>query len=174
LAAALLCVAVTRSVEAKVFHTQEEALALAFPTADRTEKHTFILTPEQRERIEARARGALETRLVTLYTGWRGDEVLGYAHIDVHTVRTKSEGLMIVLDAAGRVRSLRVLAFHEPAEYLPAGRWYEQFRGKTLKDGLRVGRDIHGIVGATLSSRAATKGVRRMLAYYEVLIRPPN
>ncbi len=37
---------------------------------------------------------------------------------------------------------------------------------------LRVGRDVHGVVGATLSARAAADGVRRMLAYWEVLLRP--
>jgi Na+-translocating ferredoxin:NAD+ oxidoreductase RnfG subunit len=34
-----------------------------------------------------------------------------------------------------------------------------------------VGSDIHAIVGATLSARAATRGVRRALALYEVLVR---
>jgi hypothetical protein len=65
-----------------------------------------------------------------------------------------------------------VLAFHEPLDYLPTGSWYDQFVGKSGQDGLRVGRDIHGVVGATLSARAAADGVRRMLAYWEVLLKP--
>lgn len=168
---AVVCAAAAPGAEAKVFYTQQQALALAFPTADRIEKRTYILTKAQVSRIESHARSALETQLVTIHTGWLGDEVLGHAHIDVHSVRTKPEGLMVVLDPAGGVRSVRVLAFHEPHDYLPAGRWYEQFHGATLDDGLRVGRDIHGIAGATLSARATTKGVRRALAYYRVLIR---
>ena len=160
--------------DAKVFYSRQEAIALAFPAADRVEKRTFILTPEQTERIEERSRSPLETKLVTLYTGWKDGRVQGYAHIDVHTVRTKPEGLMVVLDAAGKVRSLRVLAFHEPQDYLPTKRWYAQFEGKSLGDSLRLGRDVHGVAGATLSARATTRGVRRALAYYEVLIRPQS
>lgn len=157
-------------VDAKLFHSQVEAVQLAFPNGERVEKKTYILTSEQVERIEKQARSKLESKLVTIYTGWAGDSVTGYAHIDVHDVRTKPEGLMVVLDPEGRVRSVRVLAFHEPLDYLPAGRWYEQFDGKAKDDHLRVGGDIHGIVGSTLSARAATKSVRRALAYYEVLI----
>ena len=70
------------------------------------------------------------------------------------------------------MRSVRVLAFHEPLDYLPTERWYAQFEGKRAEDRLRVGGDIHGVVGATLSAQAASDGVRRMLAYYEVLLRP--
>jgi Na+-translocating ferredoxin:NAD+ oxidoreductase RnfG subunit len=173
-AALALLVLQSSSADAKVFYSRQQALDLAFPEADRIEKRTFILTSEQVEQIEKRARSSLDTKLVTLYTGFKNGGVMGYAHIDVHTVRTKSEGLMVVLDSQGRVRSLRVLAFHEPLEYLPTERWYRQFDDKSLVEPLRVGRDVHGIVGATLSARAATRGVRRTLAYYDILIRPES
>jgi len=155
---------------AKVFHSQQEALALAFPHADRVDSKTHILGEKQVTAIESLSRSVVETRLVTIYTGWRGDELLGYAHIGVHTVRTKAEGLMIVLGPHGVVREVRILAFHEPLEYLPQKRWYLGFAGKTGADGVRVGRDIDAVAGATLSTRAAAEGVRRMLAYWKVLL----
>jgi Na+-translocating ferredoxin:NAD+ oxidoreductase RnfG subunit len=157
--------------DAKVFYSQEEALKLAFPDADRVEKETHILSAAQSGRIEKLARSSIGSRLITIYTGWKDGVRIGYAHIDVHTVRTQPEGFMVVLDPQGEVRSLRVLAFYEPLEYMPAERWYGQFNGKTLAEKLRVDRDIHGVVGATLSARAAADGVRRALAYYDVLIR---
>ena len=49
-------------------------------------------------------------------------------------------------------------------------RWYGQFGQKSLADALRVGGDVHGIVGATLSAQATTAGVRRALALYAVLL----
>ena len=129
-----------------------------------------MLADDQVERIERIARSPLESRLVKVYTGLRDGRVLGYAVIDVHNVRTLPEAFMVVLDPQGAVRSLRVLAFHEPLEYLPRERWYEQFGSKSLAEPLRVGGDIHGVVGATLSARATTRGVRRALALYEVLV----
>jgi Na+-translocating ferredoxin:NAD+ oxidoreductase RnfG subunit len=154
----------------KVFHSQSEALALAFPDAERVESRTFVLDDEQTARIEALSRSAVDSRLVKIYTGMRDGAVLGYAVIDVHTVRTHPEAFMVVLTPDGAVRTLRVLAFHEPLDYLPNGRWYQQFDRKTANEPLRVGGDVHGIVGATLSARATTRGVRRALAFYQVLI----
>jgi len=158
-------------VGAKVFYSQQEALALAFPEADRVDRKTHILTDAQVESIQSQARVKLESRLVAIHTAWRGGELLGYAHIDVHTVRTKPEGFMVVLAPDGAVRSVQILAFYEPLDYLPTSRWYDRFMGKSKADRLRLGRDIDAVSGATLTARAATEGVRRALAYYEVLLR---
>jgi Na+-translocating ferredoxin:NAD+ oxidoreductase RnfG subunit len=169
---AVLCFASADVVSAKVFASQEEALAEAFPTASRIDRQTVLLRKKDAAKISAITHEEVKTRVVVLHTAYKDDELLGFAHIDVHNVRTKPEALMIVLTPAGSVRSVRMLAFHEPLDYLPTARWYAQFIGKSARDGLRVGRDIHGVVGATLSAQAAVDGVRRMLAYWEVLLRP--
>jgi hypothetical protein len=160
----------TPSVQAKVFHSRSEAIDLAFPGADRVDARTYVLTDDQVSQIEGIAQADLDTKLVKLYTGWKGGKVVGYAFIDLHRVRTLPEAFMVVLTPDGVVRTLRVLAFHEPLDYLPADRWYTQFDEKKLGEPIRVGRDIHGVVGATLSARATTRGVRRALALYEVLV----
>ncbi len=160
------------TAEAKVFQARQEALEQAFPDADRIEKDTIILSQDQVTAIESAARAAVHTKLITIFTAWKGDEVLGYAHIDVHTVRTHPSALLVVWLPDGTVRSVRILAFHEPLDYLPAEKWYAQFEGTDGDDKLRVGGDIHGVVNATLSTRVAAASVRRALAYHAVLIAP--
>lgn len=164
---AALCAA---EAGAKVFHTQKQALALAFPDAERIEDETFVLSGEQARRVEELARAPLETRVVRIWRGLREGRVQGYAMIDVHTVRTHPEAFLVLLSPQGSVRSVRILAFHEPQDYLPSERWYRQFDAKSLEDALRVGGDVHGIVGATLSAQATAAGVRRALALHRVLI----
>ena len=156
----------------KVFLSRSEALELAFPDALRVESRTFVLTDEQAERIEALAKAPLDSRLVTVYTGVGEEGVLGHAFLDIHEVRTMAEALLVVLSPRGEVRNLRLLAFHEPEEYAPSPRWLEQFESRSLSARLRVGADIHGIAGSTLTSRAVTRAVRRAGALYEVLLRP--
>jgi len=162
------------SADAKVFHDQKEALALAFPDADRIEEKLVVLSAEESERITKLAGADLSTEIVRIYSGWRGSELQGYAYIDVHTVRTMPEAFMVVLAPDGTVRSLRVLAFYEPLDYKPTERWYHQFDGVAPGSRLRVGQDIHGILGATLSARAVADSVRRVQAFYQVLIAGPR
>lgn len=171
-AASIIGLCSAGAVSAKVFASQEQALSEAFPEATRFDRQTIILRKEDAAKIRAITHEKVQSKVIVLHTAYREDELLGYAHIDVHNVRTKPEALMIVLDPTGTVRSVRVLAFHEPLDYLPGNRWYLQLVGTSLRDRLRVGQDIHGVAGATLSARAATDGVRRMLAYWQVLLRP--
>jgi transcriptional regulator of nitric oxide reductase len=165
-----LAVLLSSASPATVFYTQKTAFALAFPEATRVDSQTFILTEEQAEQIERAGRSELPTRLVTIHRGWKDETLLGYAHIDVHTVRTKPEALLVVLSPNAEVTDTRVLAFHEPLEFMPAGSWYEKFIGRGWNSDLRVGFDVDAVTGATLTTWATVDGVRRMLAYYQVLL----
>jgi len=158
------------AVQAKVFHSREEALALAFADAERVENKTFFLTDVEAQRVAALAATPVDSKLATFHAGYKEGQVLGYAFIETHNVRTLPAAFLIVLSPTGVVQKLLVLAFYEPEEYLPSQRWLQQFEQKALGPDLQLRRDIHGIAGSTLSARAVTSGVRRVLALFQVLI----
>src|SRR5258706_11466343 len=85
----LLCLA--SAAGATVFYSRDEALTLAFPEADRTEARDFFLTPEQRQAIQQMSRSELDSDLLTVYSGYAGERLLGYAIFDTHVVRTLPE-----------------------------------------------------------------------------------
>jgi hypothetical protein len=151
-----------------VLLSQEEALARAFPDAA-VERHTAFLDPEQVSRIRELAGTEPPSRVVTYYRGVRGGGTVGTAYFETHRVRTLPEVLMVLVEEPGQVRRVEVLSFQEPRDYLPKERWFDQFRGRGLEDGLSLGRDIRGITGATLSGRAVAASVRRILALHRVL-----
>lgn len=160
-----------RVAGAEAFLSRKEALALAFPQAS-VREHSVLLNDAQADAVRLRTGQPLESRLVTLYTGFRDGAVTGFAFIDLHTVRTRPEALMVVLSPDGHVHALHLLAFYEPPEYRPMDRWLVQFDGLAESPSLRIGGRIHGIAGATLSSRAVTGSVRRSLALYDLLVAP--
>lgn len=160
----------TPGADARVFYGKQEALQVAFREADTVEKETFFLTDAQVQRVESLARTRLKSKLATFYIGKKRGQIIGYAMINIHTVRTLPEALMVVLSSEGEVVSTLILAFYEPPEYLPSDRWLEQFEGETLTPDLWPGRDIAAITGATLTVNAVTRAVRAILALYQVLI----
>jgi hypothetical protein len=103
---------------AKVFDSRSHALQVAFPDAERIEDR-ITCSRTSRKRIVAISQAPLDSKLVKIYRGFHGDQLLGYAVIDIHNVRTMPEAFMVVLTPEGSVRSVRVLAFHEPLDYLP-------------------------------------------------------
>ena len=155
---------------AKVFHTVQEALAIAFPEADSVESTSFFLTEEQVERVQSLGQAPVETKVVTCHIGRKDGNVLGYAFIETHIVRTLPETFLIVVSPHGTVQRILTLAFYEPQEYLASERWIAQFDQRSLTPQLQVERAIHGITGSTLTARAVTRGIRKVLALFQVLI----
>jgi len=164
----LLIFSVSPPLASRVFHSPEQAKSLAFPDADRFAARILVLSPAQVGEVEKLSRTKLTSKVVRMQKAWRGEKLLGYFVIDVHNVRTKSEALLVVLDAQGRVSQVRVLAFHEPIDYKPVQRWYDAFAGKKIGDDLRVGYDVDAVSGATLTTRSTSAAVRRVLAYHKV------
>jgi hypothetical protein len=102
----------------------------------------------------------------------RGGDLVGYAVIDSHTVRTLPEAFMVVLRPDGTIDRVVMLAFYEPAEYAPKETWLAQFQGRKPGESFRLGRDVHGITGATLTSNAIAGGLRKITALYGLVMRP--
>jgi len=160
-------------VSAKVFLTQEEALKLAFPAGASVARKTAFLTAAQQDAAR-RLSGAdrAPSALVTFYVGTADGREVGTAYFDTHVVRTQPESLLILIDPAGAISRIEILAFDEPEEYLPRSNWYAQFGGKKLDDSLAIRRGIRPVSGATLTARATLEAARRVLAVHQVLHAP--
>jgi Na+-translocating ferredoxin:NAD+ oxidoreductase RnfG subunit len=101
----------------------------------------------------------------TVYRVSRGGALLGFAQ--VRNVRGKELPItyLVATDSADALRDIDILVYREPyggeVAYDP---WRKQFRGKTAGAPLQVGKDIRNISGATISSNAVTRAVRKTLA----------
>jgi hypothetical protein len=165
----LLLSAVTPSF-ATIFYSKNEALELAFGKDNQIEQLSLFPDEQQAAKIEELAKTKLESGLFTFYVGKNQDKITGYAAIETVTVRTKPETLMIVLTPDGELRSVTTLAFHEPPEYQPPERWFEQLYKRPLAE-MDFNKGIDGISGATLSTRAAVSSVRKVIAIYQILVK---
>lgn len=159
------------SASATVFYSKEEALELAFGTDASVEVKSLFPTPEQIEKIEQLTKSKLDSKMFSFYVGKKQGSVLGYAAIDSHPVRSQNETLLIVLDAAGELRNLHTLAFHEPPEYQAPRRWFESLFGVNLER-LGFDADVQAVSGATLSTRAALTSARKVLSIFRVMLIP--
>ena len=148
--------------------SREEALAGVYPGAQIRAEQVF-LTNAQVQAAASAARSEITTPLVARYVASRDGMIVGRAYVDTHTIRTKKESLLISLDNGGRVLRVDVTAFTEPLEYRASEPWLRQYRGRALDDELGLNRAIRPIAGATLTARATTAAVRRILAIDRIL-----
>jgi electron transport complex protein RnfG len=163
-----ICLAALGNTVAAQGISRDEALAAAYPGATIRAEQVY-LTAAQLKSIGERAGDDSSPALVARYLAVRDGQVAGRAYVDTHVVRTKRESILVSLDAGGRVLRVDVTAFLEPPEYRAPQAWLGQFPGRVLGNDLNVDRAIRPIAGATLTTRAATRAVRRVLAIDETL-----
>ncbi len=157
----------------QVFLTQQEALQLAFPPPMSVERRTAFLSEADLSRADELAGSGsdVDQRIVSYYVGTLENQAQGVAYFDAHRVRTLPEAIMIVVGPEGEVTRVEILKFAEPRDYLASAAWLKQFEGRRLDADVSIGRGVARMTGASLSSRAVTSAVRRVLALHE-LIKP--
>jgi Na+-translocating ferredoxin:NAD+ oxidoreductase RnfG subunit len=146
----------------------QEALQAAFPPPAVVERRTAFLSPAALDsaRADAGSDAPVNQSVVTYYVAARDRAPLGVAYFDSHRVRTLNEVLMIVVGPDDKVQRIEVLRFAEPPEYHPRDGWLAQFQGHTLGPDLSLKGSISAMTGATLTSNAVTRSVRRVLALH--------
>ena len=95
------------------------------------------------------------------FVGEKDGRIVGYAVMD--TVNGKNGPIQYVfsLDKDGKVRNV-VLLEHSERMGGPSTirRFLRQFKGKDVRNKLRLKQDVHAVTGATVSSRSITDGIR--------------
>jgi len=152
----------------RVYFTEDEALAKVFGKAGRATQHTWTPTDDQRAALARQLGVAVTEESFAAWRGRDGDKDLGWALVLEEKGRFKPITFMVQVRPGGRVGLVLVMVYRESrGDGVKRQRFLKQFRGKDLDDPLRLNRDVVGLTGATLSSRAITHGVRKALVLVE-------
>lgn len=118
----------------------------------------------------SKLQGADDMGSVDFYFASKNGERIGVAVIDAEPGKWGAVEFIIAMDLKGTVTRVEVMNSEEKRGQ-PASRssFVGQYKGKTGKDALVVGKDITGISGATITSRCATFAVKKAIVLYEEL-----
>lgn len=159
---------------AKVFMHVEDAIQSALPDCS-VQREAHFLTDDQKAQVSKLSDMDLTSAMVVRYVGsCPKDKNIPRKTIyfDAHRVRTKPETIMVLIhsDETGPVVDrVDLLSFEEPLEYIPKDKWYQTFSGKILNPKLQIRQDIPLITGSTLTAKATTDAVRRILAIEKII-----
>jgi Na+-translocating ferredoxin:NAD+ oxidoreductase RnfG subunit len=150
---------------AVVYMSREEALKTLIPEADQFMQETVTLTDTHRDRIESLSGGRVRETEVMFWVGARAGQAVGYATVLDVIGKEQPITFMVAVASEGSVLGVQVLTYRESqGSEIRSKRFLNQFAGKTLAAPLKLGRDVHGISGASLSSRSTAYAVKKALA----------
>ena len=147
-----------------------DAMRHAFGEDVTVTKKNTLLSKAQASAVTKRAAMRLETKIYRIYKAAEGGKAVGYGILVTRKVRQKDAAVLYMMTPSGVIKTIEIIAFNEPPEYMPQSGYLAQFGGKDANATLRVGKDIPTLSGATLSARNVTDGARLALAVFETVI----
>jgi thiamine biosynthesis lipoprotein ApbE len=149
----------------QVFLTKEEALKKVFPDCDEIAYDEIIITDEERNRLQDRLkRKIFEDNFIT-YIGVNSGKVAGYALITEEVGKFHPYTFIVSTNPKGKIRDIAILVYRESrGAEIAHKRFLYQFKGKSLKNPIRINKDIINITGATMSVVTMCTGVKKVLA----------
>lgn len=143
----------------------ETYIAQKYKDCARTTKKIFLTKEQKKAILEKNNLDDMSSLMLKYQIKCPGETISAY--IDTHRVRTLNETVVIELKDQ-KVKHIEITNFMEPQEYQSPSTWLDQFKSKGPD--FKMGKNIDGLTGATLSSHAITNAVQK-IAITEKLIR---
>ena len=148
----------------QTYLTEEQALALVFPECDEVVTDEFVMTPEEKSSLEKLLSRRLYEDGFRTYIGKRDGAIQGYAIITEEIGKFHPFTFVVGVDADGKITNIAILVYRESrGGEIAKKRFLYQFLGKSLKNPVRINKDIINVTGATMSVQCMCAGVRKVL-----------
>ncbi|MCF6149151.1 MAG: FMN-binding protein [Candidatus Kuenenia sp.] len=148
----------------QVYLTEEEAIKEVFPESDRIITDEIIMTPEEKQNLEQLLKRRLFENHFTVHIGMKKNKVQGYAIITEEIGKFHPFTFIVAVKPNGKIKDIAVLVYRESrGGEIARKRFLYQFIGKSLKNPIRINKDIINITGATMSVQYMCAGVRKVL-----------
>ena len=135
------------------------------------QRDKLFLSNEEKQSVKEMAKLPVKSKIYRYYSIKKDENILGYGILISQKVRSKKATVLYIIDKNETMRSIEILAFLEPKEYIPKATWMGQFDDKNLTDAFTIGRDLPTISGATMSARTLSDGARLAISIYKIKLK---
>ena len=161
----------TLPLSAKVLTSPVDAMKYAYGQNSEISKKNILLSSEEDTKISQEAKVTLDTKIYRIFKAVANNKTLGYGILINKKVRSKNAVVLYMITKESILKSIEIIAFNEPEEFLPTKEWSSQFKNIPTTKMLRLSKEIPTITGATLSARSVTDGSRVAFAIYNEILK---
>lgn len=158
-------------IYAKVLITPQNAMKQTFTGAPAVTEKTVALNNAQIASIEKNSKTKLSANSIKIFTSQNKSKNIGYGVLLDTKIRSKNGVVLYMITPDGALKSIEIVAFNEPMEYIPSKKWIEQFQNSTAQTIEDNSKKAPAITGATLSAKIIIDGSKSALAIYDEVLK---
>jgi len=161
----------TLSLNAKMLISPIDVMKQNFGDDVEVTKKNILLNKSQIQKVKKDAKAKIKNKIFRIFKATKDNKTLGYGVLVKRKVRSKSAVILYAISIDSILKSVEIIAFNEPAEYIPLKTWMKQFDEIPTDKMLKVSRDIPTITGATMSASSIVNGSRVAFAVYKEILK---
>jgi len=155
---------------AQAFMTEAGALKAVFGKDVEVQRHLYPIAPALREQLQKASGLHFHEASVTVFEARKEGKLSGYAVVMNEVGKSEPITFMVGISTKHKVSDVVLMVFRESrGGEVRDPRFMRQFRGKSASSHLRLNDDILNYAGATLSSGAIARGVKKALVLVDAL-----
>jgi len=169
-----LLIFLTLPLSAKLLISPIDVMHQSFGADCEISKKNILLNKAQAAKIQQDAKTKIKSKIFRVFKATKDGKTVGFGILVNKKVRSKNAVIMYLISKDSVLKSIEIIAFNEPIEYLPSKTWIKQFENTSTDKRLRVSKEIPTITGATLSARSIVDGSRIAFAFYDEILKGKN
>ena len=158
-------------LSAKILISPVDAMKNSYGSSAKIIKKNITLNKKEIKAVQESAKVKLKSKTFKTFKASKSGKTVGYGVLINRKVRSKNAVVLYLISKDSILKSIEIIAFNEPHEYIPSKKWISQFENVTTDKKLRVGKEIQTITGATMSARSLTDGSRLAFSIYNELLK---
>ena len=159
----------------KITDKTENELKKYFPKNIAIDWSMYKIPKDVKKTIQTTVKQKFFRNELNLWTITDKDSLKYYAILDNVIGKTMPISFLCIFDNSGKVQHSSVIKYREPyGGEVGSRKWQDQFIAYTDSSSYKVGKDISGISGATLSVNSLTKGIHKLSILIHKIIKDDN
>src|SRR5882762_5173886 len=152
----------------EVYLNESQALGVILGDKAIVRRDQKVLDEAIRKRLQHESNLRFPESTYTFFIATQDGKPAKYAIVLNEIGKSEPITFMVGMSPEGKVTEVVIMEFRENRGWeVKEKRFLNQFRGKTLRNSIHVDEDIINYTGATLSSKAVTRGVKRALLLFD-------
>ncbi|TKI70012.1 FMN-binding protein [Sulfurimonas crateris] len=166
-----LLIFLTLPLSAKMLISPIDAMKQNYGVKSEIIEESIILSGAEAKKIQEASQVKLGTKIFKVFKAVQDGKTQGYGVLINRKIRSKNGVVLYMISPESILKGIEVIAFNEPMEYVPSGKWMSQFENVDTQTSLMLSKDIPTITGATLSAKSFVDGSRVAFALYNELLK---
>ena len=160
------------------------SLLLAGPIRDNSEQHifsqftediqinmyTYKITSEIKKEVQNEAKQSFYRDKLYYWNISKNDTTIAYAFLDNVKGKSMPITFLVIINKQGKIINTAVIKYREAyGGQVGQKKWLEQFNNYNNNSNYKIGDEIDGITGATISVNSLSRGIQKITILFSLI-----